>query len=105
MIAAPTVVGSIYGMNFDHMPELHWTLGYPMALALMALSSLVVLRHQQARRLALTARRSSGGSDAGREQAEDEQPEHDPVGHERRVGVVGDVPQQPGDRRVRRRRS
>ena len=29
-------------MNFDHMPELHWGLGYPMALGLMALSSLLV---------------------------------------------------------------
>ena len=42
LIAAPTLVGSIYGMNFDHMPELHWALGYPMALALMVLSSLAV---------------------------------------------------------------
>jgi magnesium transporter len=31
----PTLVASIYGMNFDHMPELHWYLGYPFALALM----------------------------------------------------------------------
>jgi magnesium transporter len=42
IIVAPTVVGSIYGMNFDHMPELHWTLGYPFALSLMILSSLAV---------------------------------------------------------------
>ncbi len=35
IIFAPTLVGSIYGMNFDHMPELHWVWGYPMALALM----------------------------------------------------------------------
>ncbi len=42
LVAAPTLVGSIYGMNFDHMPELHWLYGYPMALILMALSSLVV---------------------------------------------------------------
>ena len=42
IIVAPTVVGSIYGMNFDHMPELHWFYGYPMAIALMVLSSLVV---------------------------------------------------------------
>jgi magnesium transporter len=39
ILFAPTVVGTIYGMNFDHMPELHWTLGYPFALALMALFS------------------------------------------------------------------
>jgi magnesium transporter len=37
ILFAPTLVGTIYGMNFDHMPELHWTLGYPLALFLMAL--------------------------------------------------------------------
>lgn len=42
IIVAPTVVGSIYGMNFSHMPELHWLYGYPMAIGLMVLSSLVV---------------------------------------------------------------
>jgi len=42
LIAAPTVIGSIYGMNFDHMPELHWTLGYPFALLLMVASSVTV---------------------------------------------------------------
>ena len=42
LVAAPTLIGSIYGMNFDHMPELHWLYGYPMALIMMALSSLVV---------------------------------------------------------------
>jgi magnesium transporter len=35
---APTLVAGIYGMNFDHMPELHWTLGYPFALTLMIAS-------------------------------------------------------------------
>jgi magnesium transporter len=29
----PTLVAGIYGMNFDHMPELHWLMGYPWALA------------------------------------------------------------------------
>jgi magnesium transporter len=42
IIVAPTVVGSIYGMNFGDMPELRWHLGYPMALGLMLLSSLIV---------------------------------------------------------------
>jgi magnesium transporter len=32
---APTLVAGIYGMNFTHMPELDWALGYPMALGLM----------------------------------------------------------------------
>jgi magnesium transporter len=36
---APTIVASIYGMNFRHMPELHWYYGYPFALALMVASS------------------------------------------------------------------
>jgi magnesium transporter len=35
ILFAPTLIGTIYGMNFDYMPELHWTLGYPMAVALM----------------------------------------------------------------------
>jgi magnesium transporter len=37
---APTLVGTIYGMNFQHMPELAWQLGYPFSLALMFASSL-----------------------------------------------------------------
>ena len=37
----PTLIASLYGMNFRHMPELDWTLGYPMALGLMVASALV----------------------------------------------------------------
>ena len=37
----PTLIASIYGMNFTHMPELGWTWGYPMALGLMVMSALV----------------------------------------------------------------
>jgi magnesium transporter len=33
---APSFVAGVYGMNFDHMPELHWAAGYPMAIVLMA---------------------------------------------------------------------
>lgn len=36
ILFAPTLVGTIYGMNFTHMPELHWVLGYPFAIFLMA---------------------------------------------------------------------
>ena len=39
---APTLVGTVYGMNFAHMPELEWYWGYPFALALMVMSSLVL---------------------------------------------------------------
>ncbi|MBO2449154.1 magnesium and cobalt transport protein CorA [Actinomadura barringtoniae] len=37
ILFAPTLIGTIYGMNFDHMPELHWMAGYPFAVLLMAL--------------------------------------------------------------------
>jgi magnesium transporter len=37
----PTLVGTIYGMNFRHMPELGWLFGYPMALGLMVVSAVV----------------------------------------------------------------
>ncbi|MGA8245675.1 MAG: magnesium/cobalt transporter CorA [Nocardioides sp.] len=39
LVAAPTLIAGVYGMNFVHMPELNWLLGYPFALALMFLSS------------------------------------------------------------------
>lgn len=42
ILFAPTLIGTIYGMNFDHMPELHWTLGYPLALALMVVLGIVL---------------------------------------------------------------
>jgi len=42
ILFAPTLIGGIYGMNFDHMPELGWTYGYPYALALMVLVSLML---------------------------------------------------------------
>jgi magnesium transporter len=34
---APTLVGTIYGTNFDVMPELCWVVGYPFAIALMGI--------------------------------------------------------------------
>ncbi|MFB9238871.1 magnesium/cobalt transporter CorA [Plantactinospora siamensis] len=37
ILFAPTLIGTVYGMNFTHMPELGWRLGYPLALLLMAL--------------------------------------------------------------------
>jgi magnesium transporter len=37
ILFAPTLIGTVYGMNFDNMPELHWAGGYPFALGLMAL--------------------------------------------------------------------
>jgi magnesium transporter len=37
----PTLVGTIYGMNFKQMPELAWNFGYPMAISLMILSGVL----------------------------------------------------------------
>jgi len=44
ILFAPTLIASIYGMNFDHMPELHWVVGYPLAVAGMAAMSYVLYR-------------------------------------------------------------
>lgn len=48
ILIVPTLITGIYGMNFDYMPELHWTFGYPFALALMVSISVglyAVFRH------------------------------------------------------------
>jgi magnesium transporter len=42
ILFAPTLIGTIYGMNFEHMPELGWAHGYPFALLLMAITCLVL---------------------------------------------------------------
>jgi magnesium transporter len=42
ILFAPTLIGTIYGMNFVHMPELNWVFGYPFALLLMALTCSVL---------------------------------------------------------------
>jgi magnesium transporter len=39
IILVPTLIAGIFGMNFRHMPELNWRLGYPLALGLMAVSA------------------------------------------------------------------
>jgi magnesium transporter len=42
IIAVPTFIASLYGMNFDNMPELSWPVGYPAVIALMFLTALVL---------------------------------------------------------------
>ncbi len=42
ILFAPTLVGTIYGMNFTYMPELDWRFGYPMALGLMVATSVTL---------------------------------------------------------------
>lgn len=44
IFAIPTMVAGVYGMNFEHMPELGWSYGYPLALGLMALASGLLYR-------------------------------------------------------------
>jgi len=45
IIAVPTMIAGIYGMNFEHMPELKSTLGYPLVLALMLVLCLALYRY------------------------------------------------------------
>jgi len=42
ILFAPSLIGGIYGMNFDRMPELHWAFGYPFALGLMLALAVVL---------------------------------------------------------------
>ncbi|KND38447.1 magnesium and cobalt transport protein CorA [Streptomyces acidiscabies] len=44
VIAVPTMVCGIYGMNFDHMPELRWKFGYPLVLGVIATACLALYR-------------------------------------------------------------
>jgi magnesium transporter len=50
IILVPTLIAGIYGMNFRHMPELHWQLGYPLALGLMVLAAGILYRAFKRRR-------------------------------------------------------
>jgi magnesium transporter len=44
MAAVPTMIAGIYGMNFDHMPELHWLWSYPAVILLMAVLEVLLYR-------------------------------------------------------------
>jgi magnesium transporter len=37
----PTLIASLYGMNFKHMPELDWGFGYPLAILLMIVAAII----------------------------------------------------------------
>ena len=48
LFAIPTAIAGIYGMNFEHMPELTWTFGYPLILGLIGgLCGYVYLRFKK----------------------------------------------------------
>ncbi|HEX2297226.1 MAG TPA: CorA family divalent cation transporter, partial [Pseudonocardiaceae bacterium] len=42
ILFAPSIIGTVYGMNFTHMPELQWQIGYPMAVGLMLLTAVLL---------------------------------------------------------------
>ena len=101
LVAVPTLIAGIYGMNFQHMPELGWgSATRSRSLLMVVICGGAVDRGSSA----------PAGSDAGTVRSRDitpvasstisRTPERDPVGHEPRDRVVGDEPQQPGDRRV-----
>ena len=46
----PTLIAGIYGMNFEHMPELDWVFGYPMALIAIAISAVIPILYLKRRR-------------------------------------------------------
>jgi magnesium transporter len=43
-ILLPTLIAGVYGMNFRHMPELSWRIGYPLALGMMAGAAFLLYR-------------------------------------------------------------
>jgi magnesium transporter len=45
IIAVPTMIAGIYGMNFSHMPELSWRYGYPLALGTIATAAFLLYRY------------------------------------------------------------
>jgi magnesium transporter len=50
LVAVPTLIAGVYGMNFEHMPELEWNLGYPLALAAMVgIDGYLIYRFRQAK--------------------------------------------------------
>ena len=64
IIAVPTFIASVYGMNFNHMPELKWRIGYPLSLLTMAVA--VFFLYRFLKRVGWLSWRSDSGSDAGR---------------------------------------
>ena len=42
IVLVPTLIAGMHGMNFEQMPELHWTVGYPLSLGMMAISAVAL---------------------------------------------------------------
>ena len=58
VLLPPTLVATIYGMNFKNMPELEWQYGYPLALVLMLLAADPAVRHLQVEEVAASGARA-----------------------------------------------
>jgi magnesium transporter len=49
LVAVPTMIAGVYGMNFEHMPELRWWLGYPLTLlSMVAIDAYLIWRFRRA---------------------------------------------------------
>jgi magnesium transporter len=49
LVAVPTMIAGVYGMNFEHMPELKWPLGYPLSiLAMVGIDTFLFFRFRKA---------------------------------------------------------
>ena len=57
IITVPTFIASFYGMNFDHMPELHWRFSYPAVVVLMVVAGVVLWRGFKRARWLVSRRR------------------------------------------------
>ncbi len=53
LLAVPTMIAGIYGMNFEHMPELKWRFGYELSLFVMAALGCLSLCPVQALQMAV----------------------------------------------------
>ena len=62
ILIVATLIAGIYGMNFRHMPELHWQYGYALALGLMGVMTFVLWRYFKREELAVASASSSVGS-------------------------------------------
>jgi hypothetical protein len=63
ILFAPSIVGTVYGMNFDHMPELKWLYGYPFALGLMVAVGAALYLAFQTQPLDLTSSLAAFGTE------------------------------------------
>jgi magnesium transporter len=44
ILAVPTMIAGLYGMNFENIPEIHWRFGYPVAMVFMSVACALLYR-------------------------------------------------------------